>query len=396
MLDLALRTKIPFLGVRTDDVINVQPILQLIAGERKLVVLPVTKQATLYATNLYYTFEETQVTPEMYEKLEKSEAQAIVVNVPKTALIFDCGLLLPPTPFIVRYLKDFVAPQHMEETVRVLSGLSLKAISEVVQITMARSGGLKAGELRRTRMILGGDIPGLQPIKIPYDFYEMPPELQEWLDLNAAYYPTPKAPQRLVPRGLLLNGPTGVGKSLGAQVVADFFHVPLYRIDIAGMLNKYIGNSEARFAQALAAVEKDSPCVLLFDEIEKLFGGDGDEGTPNRLLSMLLWWLQEHAAKIITIMTTNDFASLPLELYRPGRIDKVIQMPSLTRTQAMDFVGKTYEGLFPGKYPAAHLAQLFKLVEELYTKRQVHSHAFVTEKVYELVKAGGWGLEESS
>lgn len=395
MLELALRTRIPFIGIRTDDVINVVPILQLIAGQRKLQVLPVTKGPNLSSQVLYYTMEESQITPDWYERLEKAEAQCIAINLPKNALVFDGGTLLPPTPFIVKYLKGFVAEEAMDATVRALAGLSLKALSEVVQITMVRTAGLKVEDIRRTRMIFGGDIPGLQPIKIPYDFYDMPQELQEWLDLNRLYYPTTKAPQRLVPRGVLLNGPTGVGKSLAAQVIANAFQVPLYRIDIAGMLNKYIGNSESRFAQALAAVEADSPCVLLFDEIEKLFGGDGDEGTPNRLLSMLLWWLQEHRFKIITVMTTNDFNSLPLELYRPGRIDRVIQMPSLPRNKAIEFVGNTYESLL-GPILPEHKGHLFSLVEEMYAKRQTQSHAYVTEKVYELIKAGGWGLEKIS
>ena len=100
------------------------------------------------------------------------------------------------------------------------------------------------------------------------------PPLEDWLELNSAYFLNPKTPAKLMPRGLMLAGKPGVGKSMGAKAIAQHFDIPLFRLDISTTLAKFVGESEARVARSLATVDRESPCVLLLDEVEKIFSGN--------------------------------------------------------------------------------------------------------------------------
>lgn len=80
-----------------------------------------------------------------------------------------------------------------------------------------------------------------------------------------------------------------------------------------------------------------APCVVLIDEVEKVFQSGEDGGVTSRILSQLLWWLAEHRTRVLTVMTTNDYAAIPPELYRPGRLDKVMFLPKLPLGLARHF-----------------------------------------------------------
>lgn len=128
------------------------------------------------------------------------------------------------------------------------------------------------------------------------------------------------------PRGVLLVGVPGCGKSLSAKTVAHDWQLPLYRLDLATVLGQYVGQSEGRLRQALETAERVSPCVLWIDEIEKgLAGGsgDGDGGTTRRMVGQFLFWLQESRAKCFVVATANDVRALPPELLRKGRFDNM-------------------------------------------------------------------------
>jgi ATP-dependent 26S proteasome regulatory subunit len=115
------------------------------------------------------------------------------------------------------------------------------------------------------------------------------------------------------------------GKTEGAKAIASAFGVPLYRLDLGTMMGKFVGDSENNLNAALQQIDEVEPCVVIFDEVEKVFkgaSGGGDSGVTARMLSQLLWWLQEHKTKVFTVMTTNDVNAIPQELYRPGRIDR--------------------------------------------------------------------------
>lgn len=126
------------------------------------------------------------------------------------------------------------------------------------------------------------------------------------------------------PKGVLLVGVPGCGKSLSAKAIASEWKLPLYRLDMASVLGKYVGQSEGQLKAALEAADQVAPCVLWIDEIEKGFaGGSGDSGTTRRLIGQFLFWLQESTSKVFLVATANDVQSLPPELLRKGRFDQI-------------------------------------------------------------------------
>ncbi len=145
--------------------------------------------------------------------------------------------------------------------------------------------------------------------------------LQEWLRLREQAV---HSQQRDRPKGVLLLGVQGSGKSLAAKAVAGMWGLPLLRLDMATLYNKFIGETEKNLRRALEQAELMSPCVLWIDEIEKgLAGGNNDEGTSQRILGTLLTWMAERTAHVFMVATANDVQGLPPELLRKGRFDEI-------------------------------------------------------------------------
>ncbi len=126
------------------------------------------------------------------------------------------------------------------------------------------------------------------------------------------------------PRGVLLLGVQGCGKSLAAKAAAGVFGVPLLRLDLAGVHDKYVGESERRLRESLATADVLAPCVVWIDEIEKgLAASEGDSGASRRVLGIFLTWLAEKDGGVFVVATANDISALPPELIRKGRFDEV-------------------------------------------------------------------------
>ncbi|MBK1631072.1 ATPase [Thiohalocapsa halophila] len=126
------------------------------------------------------------------------------------------------------------------------------------------------------------------------------------------------------PKGIMLLGVQGGGKSLAAKAVAGRLGVPLLRLDFGALYNKYIGESERNLREALRTADVMAPCVLWCDEIEKgISAGQGDEGTPKRILGTLLTWMAERSTSVFLVATSNDISGLPPELVRKGRLDEI-------------------------------------------------------------------------
>lgn len=394
MLDfvVAYKAHLPFIGIRTDDPVNVKTVLQTLAG-KTVQPLPTAKSAPIGDGYLYWTEDPLQVNTDVYRKLCASTASCVVINADKSnLLVYDTGILPTPPQFYREYLNNFVGPEQIEPIVQQLKGLSLKAAQEVVQLTMARVQSIAPHEVRKTRQMMGGDTPGLMVLDTDYDFYEWPHALKEWVDLNNAYFLDLDTPVQLVPRGLLLGGEPGVGKSMAAKVLAKHWDVPLFRLDVSTSLNRYLGESESRIARNLAVIEQNAPCVWLLDEVEKLFMSNGDEGTTQRILSQMLWWLQAHTSRVLTIMTTNNLDVIPKELYRAERLDKVLHLEKLSLSGAKAFAVQVYESVL--KTPI--LPKRVKLLRELLDKgdKGTYAHAEVRVLVYSTIKSQNWLQKE--
>ena len=133
-----------------------------------------------------------------------------------------------------------------------------------------------------------------------------------------------------LPKGLLLVGMPGCGKSLAAKATGKLFDVPLLRLDIGKLFGKYVGESEENMRKALKTAEAVSPCVLWVDEIEKAFSGIGDSGSGNsittRLFGKFLTWMQEKDSTVFVVATANDISTLPAEFLRKGRFDDLFSV----------------------------------------------------------------------
>ena len=160
-------------------------------------------------------------------------------------------------------------------------------------------------------------------------------QLKAWLQKRKdALSPEAKAFGLEPPKGVVLLGVQGCGKSLAARAVAAAWHMPLLRMEPGRIYDKYIGESDKQLEQALRAAEHMAPCVLWIDEIEKGFASvgsaDADGGLSRRIFGRLLGWLQDRKRPVFVVATCNDVQSLPPELMRKGRFDEVffVDLPS--------------------------------------------------------------------
>src|SRR5688572_1922707 len=216
-----------------------------------------------------------------------------------------------------------------------------------LELLIENLGGLSVGDTERLARkailddgaLLPSDLPGVMQAKyellnrggvlsFEYDTAQFADlggmtRLKDWLKLRRSAFDG-TAPQLDPPKGVLLLGVQGCGKSVAARAAAGIYGVPLLRLDFGAVHNKYIGESERNLRETLATADIMQPCVLWIDEIEKgVATGDGDSGTSRRLLGGFLTWLAERKSKVFVVATANDISALPPELIRKGRFDEI-------------------------------------------------------------------------
>lgn len=150
-------------------------------------------------------------------------------------------------------------------------------------------------------------------------------KLKAWLKLRKpAFLDKAGAAHLDTPKGILLIGVQGCGKSVAAKATAGIFGMPLLRLDFANLYNKYHGETERNLRESLKTTDVMAPCVLWLDEIEKgLAGRGGETGTTQRVLGTFLTWMAEKNSQVFVVATANDIAALPPELIRKGRFDEI-------------------------------------------------------------------------
>lgn len=161
------------------------------------------------------------------------------------------------------------------------------------------------------------------------------------------------------PRGVLLLGVQGCGKSLAAKAVAGMWQVPLLRLDFGALYNKYHGESERNLRESLKMAEVMAPCVLWMDEIEKgIATGDNDAGTSRRMLATLLTWMAEKTAAVFIVATANDIERLPPELVRKGRFDEIffVDLPGHAARKTIFAIHLARRGIELADFPTDQLA----------------------------------------
>lgn len=153
--------------------------------------------------------------------------------------------------------------------------------------------------------------------------------LKEWLRRKAEIFKNLDKAIKFgvdVPKGIMIIGMPGCGKSLTAKATASLFEIPLVRLDVGRLLGKYVGESENNMRKALKLSEAISPCVLWIDEIEKAFAGVGSDSgneVTTRLFGQFLTWMQEKENTVFIVATANDISRMPPEFLRKGRFDEL-------------------------------------------------------------------------
>jgi ATP-dependent 26S proteasome regulatory subunit len=156
------------------------------------------------------------------------------------------------------------------------------------------------------------------------------------------------------PKGVLLVGIQGTGKSLSAKTIANEWRLPLLRLDIGRLFGSYVGESESRMRQMIQLAEATAPCVLWIDEIDKAFGNanvaiDGDSGASRRVFGSLITWMQEKTAPVFIVATANNVRILPAELLRKGRFDEIFFLNLPTESERQEIFKVHLQKLRPSR-----------------------------------------------
>lgn len=241
---------------------------------------------------------------------------------------------------IHNFIRENLGGQKVDEKLIDEFAIALKGLTEfeiinLLALSYADDGELTRKDLRlifeqKQQMIKKAGILEMIPLKETIEDIGGLENLKEWLIRKAKVYKNMEKAKKYgvdMPKGVLIAGVPGCGKSLSAKAAASLFEVPLLRLDMGRLMGKYVGESEGNLRNAIALAEAISPCVLWIDELEKAFAGIGGLGggaeVTTRLFGNFLTWMQEKESSTFVVATANDIAKLPPELLRKGRFDEI-------------------------------------------------------------------------
>ncbi|WP_024750364.1 AAA family ATPase [Crocosphaera subtropica] len=234
----------------------------------------------------------------------------------------------------------------VDELVRSAQGLSLERIRRVLTLCIASHGRIEPEDVE---LILEEKRQSIRQTQI-LDFYPATEQisdiggldnLKDWLlRRGGAFSEKARAYGLPHPRGLLLVGIQGTGKSLTAKAISHHWHLPLLRLDVGRLFGGLVGESESRTRQMVNLAEALAPCVLWIDEIDKAFAGvegKGDGGTTSRVFGTFITWLAEKKSPVFVVATANNIKALPPEMLRKGRFDEIffVGLPTQREREAI-------------------------------------------------------------
>lgn len=221
-------------------------------------------------------------------------------------------------------------PEAVEGLLQHLSGLGAADARRVIRQILLDDGTLTLADFERIykakRELLGREgVLSLENASVKLEDLAGLARLKRWLlARREAFVGEPAQTGLEVPKGILLLGVQGCGKSMAAKAVASAWGVALLRLDFGALYNKYLGETERNLRESLKVADAMAPCVLWLDEIEKgLATSDADGGESRRVLGTLLTWMAERKRRVFMIATSNDIERLPPELVRKGRVDEI-------------------------------------------------------------------------
>lgn len=215
----------------------------------------------------------------------------------------------------------------------------------------------------KKHMVQGSDLLDFQELEEGVKDIGGLQSLKDWIARRAEAFSTRAQEQGIpFPKGVLLLGVQGCGKSLTSRAIAQLLSFPLVRLDVSNLLSSSLGSSERGMREVLNLMETIAPAVLWLDEIEKGFAGSGDSGqsaTMSRIVGKFLTWMQEHRSPVFVVATANSVHDLPPEMLRRGRFDEMffIDLPNYHERKQIFEIHLNRRGWKPEKYDVAALAE---------------------------------------
>ena len=261
-----------------------------------------------------------------------------------------------------------ITQKGFDTIVRNLRGLTRRQAARIISDAVAADQRFADGDINviiadKRRMVQQGDL--LEYVQTPLDLSEIGGMacLKEWLKQRKDVFSKEAREFGLTPpKGVLMLGVQGAGKSLCAKAIATAWQQPLLRLDPSTLYNSFIGESEANLRRALLQTEAMAPVILWIDEIEKAFASaasrSADGGLSQRMFGTLLTWLQEHEAPVFVVATANDIEALPPELLRKGRFDEIffVDLPTAEVRKEIFSIHLSKRGREPEKFDLGALA----------------------------------------
>ncbi len=326
---------------------------------------------------------------DMLEQFDKTGSTLIMIDstdkLPEVVKAYarPFHLSFPDTPELEELVRRTLARFNREKSidvaitrrgldtiVRNLRGLTRRQAERIILDTVCEDRRFDDEDINvviasKRQMVQRGEL--LQYIQTPRDLSEIGGmrRLKKWLRTRShAFGSEAEAFGLRTPRGVLMLGVQGAGKSLCAKAIATAWRQPLLRLDPGTLYNSFIGESEANLRRALHQTEAMSPVVLWIDEIEKGFASAAsqstDGGLSKRLFGTLLTWMQEHEAPVFVVATANDIEALPPELLRKGRFDEIffVDLPNAAIRKKIIAIHLKKRGRDPKQFDLNRLAEV--------------------------------------
>ena len=337
---------------KLDDGKNITGVLNYITEEVKI-----KENMTYVLTDISDISEETTTSRYLSDVVTTAEEHSGTIVVIKDTPVWsnlqrlgmNIELSLPDTDELLELITKSLShyknqiniewsEENYKEAATILLGLSEIEVKNIIASLIAKGSVTKEDllDLKFAKDELFDNINGLEKIAVdPNIAFGGLENLKTWLDEKEKLMTPTKREQMKKfhikpPRGILVLGVPGCGKSLCAKAISAKWQLPLYLLDFATVQGMYVGQSEKQLQEALEAAEHVSPCILWIDEIEKGLSGKSEQGVTTRLIGQFLFWLQECKKEVFVVATANDITSLPPELFRKGRFDELffVDLPS--------------------------------------------------------------------
>jgi len=263
-------------------------------------------------------------------------------------------------------VRTDLTPQELDELVSAAQGLTMDEIENVCARSIVEHKALRVDAILSEKK----QIVRKSGVLEYYDARETMQDvggldlLKEWLrKRRAALSQEARAFGLPAPKGVLLLGVQGTGKSLSAKAIANLWNLPMLRLDVGRIFGSLVGASEANMRAAIRTAEAVAPCILWIDELEKGFAGVqgsgvSDSGTTARVFATFLTWMQDKRAPVFVVATANDVSQLPPELLRKGRFDEIffIDLPTAAEREQIFAIHLRKRGRDPQHYELKRLA----------------------------------------